>query len=245
MLFLQGAEILHGGNRWEGKIRNIVVVCYSYTYHVTSHYPVSVSLVHVLSDWWSYSHFLLCLLQHQRPRERLCLFVLLVIPLSLSYNEMACQSRLPVASWRSFTVRPQALLQVTETLTHALVFKLSTSVKIPPVLNSKKPPHPPCLYQLHPFLATCFVYGTSTVICSIFHVSTLNEELDFMDHWDFLQSTVAWKSKDLFPLLSRGRCKACRVEARIRLVVLCMHCHKVDSTWMLISSSLCSGLIVL
>lgn len=71
---------------------------------------------------------LLFLLQLRRPRERLCLFVLPVIPLSSSYNEVAGRFSVLVASRRSFTVRPRGQLQVTETLTHALVFKLSTSV---------------------------------------------------------------------------------------------------------------------
>lgn len=53
---------------------------------------------------------ILFLFQLQRPRGRLCLFVLPVIPLSSSYSEMAGLSCFPVVSWRSLTVRPWALL---------------------------------------------------------------------------------------------------------------------------------------
>lgn len=110
--------------------------------------------------------FLPFVFQLQRPRERLCLFVLLVIPLSLRYNEMACRSPLLMACWRSFAGRPRPFSKVTETLAHALFFKLSTSS----CQDTHAPgPPPPHLYQLH--LSLLVFNGTSTVKYFMFLLS--------------------------------------------------------------------------
>lgn len=66
-----------------------------------------------------------------------------------------------------------------------------------------------------------------------------------MNQWDYLHSTMAPKSKDLLPVLSRGRIKACWAEARIGLMVSGVRRFKVDSTWILRFSALCSRLIVM
>lgn len=174
-----------------------------------------------------FSFLLLLLLQLQRPRERLCLFVLLVIPPSSSYNETRRQSRLPVASWTSFTVATPPTL----TPPGPPLFPLSDLnprhmpwfsscallfVKIPPI--AELPWISSCLYQSHLFVAPHFV--KRDFCCNmflIFLVANLNEELDVMDPWDifffssfflsfFLHITVAWKKWTFFSLCCAEGC---------------------------------------
>lgn len=74
--------------------------------------------------------------QLQRPRERLCLFVLPVIPLSSSYNEMACQSCLSWEVIHRLHLSPSTSYWNPNT---SLGFQLWAliSVQIPPILNTK------------------------------------------------------------------------------------------------------------
>ncbi len=162
---------------------------------------------------------LLCLLQLQRPRERLCLFVLPVIPLSSSYNEMACDSCLPVASWRSFTVKLRTPSYWNPNTCLGFQVKALLSVKISPVLNSQTPPSPMSLP-----VASLLSYSWCLwdFCCNMFNISCINSQWRTGPNESVRLSTEHNGSKIIGPFSlcwAEGGAKRAGAEARIGQVV--------------------------
>lgn len=123
MLLFQSAEILHGSNRWEGRMLKYFMLTDGWLIKLhdscimSKHSFLSLFLFsYMLFDWWP--HCLFSVSSSAPEAQRETVFVC-----------AACNSSLVKLQWDGMSVSslPWALQQVTETLTHDLVFNLGRS----------------------------------------------------------------------------------------------------------------------
>lgn len=210
MLFLQGAEILHGGNRsgffFKMDHSNIL-----HTVDKIARELHNVGLTHLFLDSRSYSLIVVAAPEAQRETVFVC---------------AACNSSLIKLHWNGMSLlSPSGQLEVIHCPPPSPApsywnphkysgFQIKALLSVCQDTSRVVAPHMPLPVASHLSYSCCLW----DFYCNMLNISCFNPQWRTGPLW-INETFYRAKSKDLFPLLSRGRCKACQVEARIGLVV--------------------------